>query len=30
MNHIPRAAGRKNGIHHNWWQYIVDPNKVKN
>ena len=29
LNHIPHAAGRKNGIHNNWWQYIVDPNKVK-
>lgn len=28
FNHIPRAAGRRNGIHNNWWQYIVDPQKV--
>ncbi|GER81082.1 MAG: hypothetical protein M5U11_07785 [Anaerolineales bacterium] len=28
MNHIPHAAGRKNGIHNNWWQYIVNPNNV--
>ena len=28
LNHIPRVAGRKNGIHNNWWQYIIDPNKV--
>jgi hypothetical protein len=25
---IPHVAGRKNGIHNNWWQYIMDPNKV--
>lgn len=29
LNHIPRVAGRKNGIHNDWWQYIIDPNKVK-
>lgn len=28
LGHIPKAAGRKNGIHHNWWQYIADPNQV--
>ena len=28
LNHIPHVAGRKNGIHNNWWQYILDPNKV--
>ena len=28
LNHIPHAAGRKNGLHNNWWQYIIDPNKV--
>ena len=25
---IPHVAGRKNGIHNNWWQYIMDANKV--
>jgi len=29
MNHIPKTMGRKNGIHHNWWQYIANPNNVK-
>ncbi len=29
LKHIPHVAGRRNGIHNNWWQYIVDPNKVK-
>ena len=28
MNHFPKTKGRKNGIHHNWWQYIADPNNV--
>lgn len=28
FDHFPRVAGRKNGIHNNWWQYIVDPQKV--
>ncbi len=26
--HLPSAAGRKNGVHHNWWQYIVNPQQV--
>lgn len=28
LNHLPKAAGRRNGIHNNWWQYILEPNKV--
>ena len=28
FNHFPRVAGRKNGIHNNWWQYIVNPQNV--
>ncbi|MHB0939777.1 MAG: hypothetical protein ACYC6A_25560 [Armatimonadota bacterium] len=28
FNHFPRVAGRKNGIHNNWWQYIVAPQRV--
>ena len=28
LNHLPRVAGRKNGVHNNWWQYIVNPNNV--
>ncbi len=28
LSHFPRAAGRRNGIHNNWWQYIADPNNV--
>lgn len=30
FTHIPKVRGRKNDIHHNWWQYIMDPNKVQN
>ena len=26
---IPHVGGRQNGIHNNWWQYIMDANKVK-
>jgi hypothetical protein len=25
FNHFPRVAGRRNGIHNNWWQYVVNP-----
>ena len=28
MSHFPKVAGRRNGIHHNWWQYIMNPNNV--
>ncbi len=28
FNHFPCVAGRKNGIHNNWWQYVVSPQKV--
>lgn len=28
LNHIPHTAGRKNGIHNNWWQYIIKPENV--
>jgi len=28
LNHFPKAAGRRNGIHNNWWQYIMNPNNV--
>ncbi|SRR6266487_2811343 len=29
FKHIPKVAGRKYGIHNNWWQYIMNPNHVK-
>ena len=28
LKHLPKVAGRKNGIHNNWWQYIVSPNNT--
>ncbi len=28
LGHMPKVAGRLNGIHNNWWQYIADPNTV--
>lgn len=28
FNHLPKVGGSKNGIHHNWWQYVMDPNHV--
>jgi hypothetical protein len=29
LKHIPHVAGRINGIHNDWWQYILDPNRVQ-
>jgi hypothetical protein len=29
MKHFPKTGGRTNGIHHNWWQYIANPNHVR-
>ncbi len=28
LKHLPKTAGRKNGIHNNWWQYIANPDNV--
>ncbi len=28
LTHLPKTAGRKNGIHNNWWQYIANPDNV--
>lgn len=28
LNHFPKASGRANRIANNWWQYIIDPNRV--
>ncbi|MDQ3006671.1 MAG: hypothetical protein M3R47_14980 [Chloroflexota bacterium] len=28
LNHFPKVAGRSNGIHNNWWQYIMNPNNL--
>ena len=29
FHHLPKAGGSKNGIRHNWWQYVMDPNQVR-
>jgi hypothetical protein len=28
LKHLPKVAGRQNGIHNNWWQYLANPNNV--
>ena len=28
LKHLPKVAGRRNGIHNNWWQYIMNLNNV--
>jgi hypothetical protein len=28
LDHFPRVSGRLNGIVNNWWQYVIDPNRV--
>ncbi len=28
LRHFPHIAGSTNGISNNWWEYVVDPNKV--
>jgi hypothetical protein len=28
LKHLPHVAGRKSGIHNNWWQYMIDPQNV--
>ena len=30
LKHVPHVAGRRNGIHNNWWQYIINPQNVGN
>lgn len=29
FQHIPKVGGRTNGVANHWWQYILDPNRVK-
>jgi len=29
LKHLPKAAGRSNGIANNWWQYVMDVNRVR-
>lgn len=28
LKHLPHVNGRQNGIHNNWWQYIIYPQNV--
>lgn len=28
LKHLPKVSGHTNGIVNNWWQYILDPNRV--
>ena len=28
FRHLPKVGGSHNGILHNWWQYVMDPNHV--
>jgi hypothetical protein len=28
LEHFPRKSGRLHGIANNWWQYVIDPNRV--
>ena len=29
LKHLPKLAGESNGIGHNWWAYVADPNNVQ-
>jgi hypothetical protein len=28
LHHLPHVSGEHNGIRWNWWEYVVDPNRV--
>ncbi len=28
LEHFPCASGNSNGRSHNWWEYVVDPNRI--
>ncbi len=28
LRHFPHVVGATNGISHNWWEYVIDPNRV--
>lgn len=28
LRHLPHVAGQAGGISHNWWEYVIDPNRV--
>lgn len=29
LSHLPHVEGERNGISWNWWEYVIDPNRVK-
>lgn len=29
MRHFPHIKGATEGISHNWWEYVIDPNRVR-
>lgn len=29
FRHMPHVTGTSNAVSNNWWDYIIDPNKVK-
>ena len=29
LRHLPHVAGATGGIRHNWWAYIINPNRVR-
>ena len=29
LRHLPHIDGESEGISHNWWQYVIDPNQVQ-
>jgi hypothetical protein len=28
FRHFPHIEGRSSGVSHNWWEYVIDPNRV--
>ena len=28
LGHLPHVAGETDGVRNNWWEYVVDPNRV--
>jgi hypothetical protein len=28
FEHFPHAAGASEGRSHNWWEYVIDPNRA--
>jgi hypothetical protein len=28
LSHLPKVGGKTNGVANNWWQYVLDPNRV--